>query len=134
AIAYGDPVMFKGSPGVGKSAFLKAMAELAGIKAVVINLPNCAPEDLVLVMPKKITGADAKPKTVLGFMLYKELMDPSPKILVLEEPSRAMGQVQNMALELIQELRIADIPVPNVLGVFAADNVSAEDGITKQAD
>lgn len=133
-LATGDPVMLKGSPGVGKSSMIRDLTEAVGLKYVPINAPNVSPEELALPMPTPHERPDGTTEMMLDFMLYKELMDPTPKVVVIEELSRATSQVHNQLMELVQQRRLADIPIPGLVGIFACDNLTSEDGISKQYD
>jgi MoxR-like ATPase len=128
-IATGQPFRFLGDPGVGKTAFVLWMAKELGLKVVYIPAALIAPEDLAVPMPHK-----GEKGMELDFLLYKELTCPDAKVIIIDELSRATKQVQNQLLELVQQKRLADIPIPNVIGMFSMDNEGKENGITAQPD
>lgn len=129
----GMPVMFKGEPGVGKSAIIRDTCEKLGIPYVVINAPNRAPEDSVAVFPHKEQQPDGTYKYVLDRKLDAALTSETPFVLIVEEIARSADQVQNQLLELIQERKLADKPI-NALAIFACDNISKADGIKAGLD
>lgn len=134
AVADNSNILFIGDPGTGKSSAIRDFGAAIGAKVVNIPAATLAPEDLAVPMPTKMVGPDGEERMYLDFLIYDELMDDSPKILNIEEPARARVEVRNQLLELVQERRLADVKIPNVLAVFMSDNEGAESGITLEPD
>lgn len=126
------PVRFIGGAGIGKTSFLLDMCEQLGITVVYIPAALTAPEDLTVPAPHDDPDTGQK---VLDFLLNSELTAPGQKVLVIDELARAPKQVQNQLLELVQNRRLADIPIPDLVGVFSADNDGKEySGLQGSAD
>lgn len=133
-ISTGERIRFLGDPGTGKTAYVLWMAEQLGLQVVYIPAAQISPEDLAVPMPTKRIGADGTEETVLDFLLYEALMTDRPKIIVIDEMMRASTQVRNQLLELIQQGRLADQKIPNLVTIFSMDNEGAENGITLKPD
>lgn len=130
ATTTGMPVRMLGDPGTGKTSFGLWVGNALGLKTVYLPAALLTPEDMTTPMPTDRDG-----RRVLDFLVDADLMDPAPKLLVIDELNRAESvTVQNQLLELVQHHRIADVTIPNLVGILAFDNEGRENGITTEAD
>lgn len=150
AIMRGQNIMFAGSPGIGKTSFIEALAapltrviraetgiEDFELRCERFNLANITPENLLF--PSKVATEDGMP--ALGFQVLDRLMASENKpnsffYLLLDEPSRARSSaVRNALLKLVQDRSLdGQNPLPGLTASIATDNISLADGITSHPD
>lgn len=123
------PLLFRGSPGNGKTSFTMWILERLGFEVVYIPAPTTSPEALIY---PGIAVHDGE--RTIDFILWEKMLSPNPKVIVIDEPSRATVAVRNQLLELVFKGTLGDRKVPNLQGVIACDNASAEDGLTMFMD
>lgn len=114
---------FQGEPGVGKSSLLKMLKEKYGDKYQYIyaDCPLMDLPDFAMPVVKDLTTHFA-PSALWGFN------DPRPKIIMLDEVSKAPNVVKPMFTRLMLERCIGEFPLPEGSIVFATGN-NAEDGV-----
>lgn len=136
ALASGKPVAFRSQPGIGKTSFIRWVAEdVLGVEFAYLPAQVLAPEDTAVPMPQTITDTpDGQPRKVLDHLIKDKLSSERPKILFVDEAKRAKAQVRNQLFEIVQEGTVMNKPIPNLLAVVAADNDAEEAGIRAKDD
>ena len=120
----------RSSPGMGKSALVKSIAEEYGMELLDIRLSTCAPEDL--------TGLphfeDGKAK-FMPFDMFPVVSTPLPEskngwLIFLDEFNSAAKSVQAAAYKLVLDKMVGLLKLhPNVM-IVAAGNLDTDRAIT----
>jgi MoxR-like ATPase len=119
AIASGQRFLFKGDSGIGKTKVIKWFCQLLGIEVVLLPLATMSIENIMVPTPTE----DEHGNRSIEHMFYEQLMTPNLKMIFIDEIGRPSDRsILNTVLELLQEGTIANIAIPGLVGVVAADN------------
>jgi len=120
AVATGQSYRFIGPAGTGKTSFLQSLANLIeDLDVVLINAANTSIENLKI--PFLVTDPETGER-FLKDVFYDALASDKPKIVFIDEMSRAPEGLANTLMELLQEGSIGGWEIPNLRAVIAADN------------
>lgn len=124
--------------GFGKTAYTKSSVP-EGYDAIYLSLAQSSTEDLGIPVPTaRTTGdEDSEVTRVLDFLLFERFTSDRPKVLILDEFSRAGRRVANAAMELINERTLFGKKIPGLVSVIALDNPTGQkltgaDGVAGQ--
>jgi hypothetical protein len=123
-------VMLWGSPGIGKSAIVSAIAKELGIGFVDVRLAILNPVDL-----KGIPFANFETKRADWFtasFLPDAARDGERGILMLDELTSASPALQVAAYQLILDRRCGDYVLPPGWSIIAAGNKASDRGVTNR--
>ena len=119
AIASGQRILFKGDSGIGKTKVIKWFCRLFGIDVVLLPLATMSIENIMVPTPVE----DEDGNRSIQHMFYERLMADTPKLIFIDEIGRPSDRsILNTVLELLQEGTIANVAIPGLVGVVAADN------------
>lgn len=130
AIKRGVNLHLVGDQGIGKSAYIEALAQPGngvvdeGIRVVTLDAGQLSPEDLGVPVPVTVKSDDGEERSFLEFLVYEHFVDPTPFVLVLDEFSRASIRTKNALMEIIQQRTLCGIPIPGLRCTIALDNPS----------
>jgi hypothetical protein len=124
AVGTTNTVILRGQPGVGKSAALPALArELPDYIPCYIDVANLDLGDLGMpVIDREAMLTHYAPNARFGLSRSNN----RPLIIMLDELGKASRPVLNMLLPLVNEHRIADVPLPTGSIVFATTNLDTD--------
>ncbi len=124
AVGTTNTVILRGQPGVGKSAALPALArELPDYIPCYIDVANLDLGDLGMpVIDREAMLTHYAPNARFGLSKSNN----RPLIIMLDELGKASRPVLNMLLPLINEHRLADVPLPTGSIVFATTNLDTD--------
>lgn len=124
AVGTTNTVILRGQPGVGKSAALPALArELPDYIPCYIDVANLDLGDLGMpVIDRESMLTHYAPNARFGLSKSNN----RPLIIMLDELGKASRPVLNMLLPLINEHRLADVPLPTGSIVFATTNLDTD--------
>lgn len=124
AVGTTNTVILRGQPGVGKSAALPALArELPDYIPCYIDVANLDLGDLGMpVIDREAMVTHYAPNARFGLSRSNN----RPLIIMLDELGKASRPVLNMLLPLINEHRLADVPLPTGSIVFATTNLDTD--------
>ena len=124
AVGTTNTVILRGQPGVGKSAALPALArELPDYIPCYIDVANLDLGDLGMpVIDREAMLTHYAPNARFGLSKSNN----RPLIIMLDELGKASRPVLNMLLPLVNEHRIADVPLPTGSIVFATTNLDTD--------
>ena len=117
-------IIFRGEPGVGKSALLKLMAKkFPGHHMAYIDCANLDLGDVAMpVIDRDLMVTNYAPNARFGVGTGMD----KPVIVMLDELGKASKAVLNMLLPTILELRIGDVYFPHGSMVFATTNLDTD--------
>lgn len=148
----GSPLLIWGAPGIGKTAIVKQVLKEFYKKKVLItkNLGQCQKDDFSLPafekdVEGKITGVDEVPKTWLP--MYKKTGDPAIDairdnianggtkegeigeggVIFFDELARCRGDVQGVALTLIEDRELVGHVLGSKWSIISASNREIDD-------
>lgn len=132
ALASGQPYYLLGSAGIGKTSFVKwYVEEVLGYELVYIPAAQVSIENLMVPFPKDVrvdirAAHDTDPvegfRKVLDMLFFSKFTSDKKKVILIDEIGRADSSMGNTLMELLQEGSLAGKPIPNLIGVLAADN------------
>jgi hypothetical protein len=124
AVGTTNTVILRGQPGVGKSAALPALArELPDYIPCYIDVANLDLGDLGMpVIDREAMLTHYAPNARFGLSRSNN----RPLLIMLDELGKASRPVLNMLLPLVNEHRIADVPLPTGSIVFATTNLDTD--------
>ena len=124
AVGTTNTVILRGQPGVGKSAALPALArERPDYIPCYIDVANLDLGDLGMpVIDREAMLTHYAPNARFGLSKSNN----RPLIIMLDELGKASRPVLNMLLPLINEHRLADVPLPTGSIVFATTNLDTD--------
>lgn len=122
-----NTLLFRGQPGVGKSAILNAIAaEMPDYLPCYIDCTNLDLGDLGMpVINREEMVTEYAPNARFGLGRNQT----RPVLLMLDELTKASRPVMNMLLPVILERRLADVELPTGSIVFATGNLDT-DGVS----
>lgn len=115
----GQRYYFVGDAGVGKTSFVKALCSALGYEMVYINASNTGVENLFVPFPR---FDEKQAQQVLETLFFEKFASPNPKVVFIDEFSRADSGIANTFMELLQEGTLAGREIPGLVTVIAADN------------
>jgi hypothetical protein len=125
AIGEHRTVLLRGEPGIGKSTALKMLEKAHSDKydCIYADCPVMDVSDVVMRIP------DHETKTLQSYVseLFK-LDSPKPKIIMLDEVTKANKLLQVIFTRLMLERTVGDTPLPAGSIVFATGN-NVSDGV-----
>jgi len=138
-VAHGDPIVpvFKGPPGVGKSAGVLAFAKRYNLKVIDVRLTTCSPEDLT-GLPMRVEDASGNTKaTFAPFDMFPLEGDELPEgyqgwILFLDELTSAGKQMQAAGYKLILDRMIGNRHLHPAVICVAAGNRMEDKAVVQQ--
>lgn len=119
ATGKGQRYYFVGEAGVGKTSFVKAMCSALDYDLVYINASNMTVENLFVPFP---AFSEELNQQVLETLFFEKFASSSPKVIMIDEFSRADSGIANTLMELLQEGTLTGREIPNLVTVIAADN------------
>lgn len=119
-----NTLLFRGQPGVGKSAILHSLAkEMPDYLPCYIDCTNLDLGDLGFpVVNKEVMVTEYAPNSRFGLGRNQT----RPVLLMLDELTKASRPVMNMLLPVILERRLADVELPVGSIVFATGNLDTD--------
>lgn len=121
SMSSGQRFLFKGDSGIGKTSFVKWVLNLLDVKLVYLPAANITIENILIAMPR---FSDKLGRKVLTYWFLWKLRGDGQKVILIDELGRADKTLGNTLMELIQEGTLAGRPIPGLLTVIAADNLS----------
>lgn len=122
-IGHRRTVLLRGEPGIGKSSVLTTVKQIMGedYDAIYADCPVLDVSDVVMRIPNHST------KTLESYVseLFK-LDSPKPKIIMLDEISKANKLLQVIFTRLMLERTVGDVKLPAGSIVFATGNNSSD--------
>jgi hypothetical protein len=116
---WGAPILFWGSPGIGKSGRVEQAGEAVGLQVETLYLSTLQPEDLSgIPMPDGKGGVE----NVCSLPQIRELVAAGRGILFLDELTTARAAVQGAGLGVVYNRRIAGKRLPGGIRVVGAAN------------
>jgi len=111
-----------GSAGIGKTSFVSTVLTALDYKVLKIQAAYINVDSLILPVLGWQELADKEKIRVVEDILWSQFADNSPKVIFIDEISRADAGVANALMELLQEGSIGGKKIPNLVTVIAADN------------
>lgn len=121
------------SPGMGKSALAKQIAEEYGLELIDVRLSQCAPEDL-MGLPMRIEENGKIRATFAGFNMFPTDSTPIPQnkngwLLLFDEFNSASKSVQAAAYRPVLDHEIGQEKLHEQCFVMCAGNLSSDRAI-----
>lgn len=131
------PVIVRGLPGGGKSAFIEAWAESRDFNFIVLILSQMDPTDLggyLQVVQDEATGESYTANTEPSWLRRARLAD-RPTVILFDEYGNAAPSLKAASLTILQEKRVGQFKLPENSTIVLAMNEVAdgEDGYTMGA-
>jgi hypothetical protein len=129
--AVGNIPVFKGSPGLGKSASVIKFAEDHNLKLIDIRLSQCSPEDLN-GLPMRVGD-----KAVFApYDLFPLEGDPIPAgysgwLVFLDEITSASKQVEAASYKLLQDKKVGSHNIHENVVMVAAGNLATDKAVAR---
>ena len=119
----------QGSPGIGKSAVINAVAKEAKLKVIDLRLSQCEPTDL-LGLPV-INGEKAKYKAFDTFPLKKDKVPNGYNgwLLFLDELNAAPRSVQVAAYKIVLDRMVGQEELNDRVFIVAAGNLATDNAV-----
>ena len=111
-----------GSAGIGKTSFVSTVLTALTYKVLKIQAAYINVDSLILPVLGWQELSDKERIRVVEDILWSQFADDSPKVIFIDEISRADAGVANALMELLQEGSIGGKKIPNLVTVIAADN------------
>ena len=122
-IGHHRTVMLRGEPGIGKSTVLTMVKQILGngYDYIYVDCPVMDVSDIVMRIPNHET------KTLESYVSELFKMDsPKPKVIMLDEMSKANKLLQVIFTRLMLERTVGDVKLPAGSIVFATGNNSSD--------
>ncbi|GEK52386.1 AAA family ATPase [Vreelandella venusta] len=128
------PAMLKGSPGIGKSAIVKALAEKFNLKLIDLRLSQCEPTDLNgFPAVKDETGrAYYAPMDTFPLVGDKVPEGYSGWLLFLDELNQAPDSIQRAAYKLLLDHEVGQHPLHKQCVKLAAGNLITDGAMVEE--
>lgn len=123
-IAAKQPVMIKGSPGVGKSRVVEQAADRYGGSFIDLRLSQLDPVDL--------RGIPVSNEGMTDWLAPKFLPREGKGVLFLDEINSAAQATQAAAYQLILDRKLGDYTLPDAWALVAAGNRMSDRAIVNQ--
>jgi hypothetical protein len=125
----GNVPVFKGSPGLGKTAGVHQFGEDHNLKIIPVGLGQYAPEDL-----NGLPMRDGKKATFAPYDLFPLQGDPIPEgydgwVVFLDEITSASKAVQAAAYKLIHERKVGTNTLHDSVVMVAAGNLATDKAV-----
>jgi len=111
-----------GPAGIGKTSFVQALVNALNKKMLKINATYINVDMLSLPVLGWEKLSETEKVRVVESVLWSKFSDDRPKVIFIDELSRAEAGVANALMELLQEGSIGGKKIPNLVTVIAADN------------
>ena len=116
-----NTMLVRGEPGVGKTAIGYELAQATGFDFVYLDMANMSLGDLMMpAMNHEQKCTTWYPNEVF------QLHTGAPKIIMLDEYTKAKGEVKKMMLPLVYERRLGSLQLHPGSIVFATGNLGAD--------
>lgn len=122
-IGHSRTILLRGEPGIGKSTVLKNLETVLGNKYdyIYADCPVLDVSDVVMRIPNHTT------KTLESYVSELFRLDsPTPKVIMLDEISKANKLLQVIFTRLMLERTVGDVKLPAGSIVFATGNNSSD--------
>lgn len=125
----------RSSPGLGKSAIFKSIADQASLKMNDIRLSTCAPEDLSGLPEFYNDEAGIRRSRFVPFSMFPVQGTPIPMgkkgwLIFLDEMNHAPKEVQAASYKLILDKEVAEEKLHEAVAIGAAGNLDTDRAIT----
>jgi len=111
-----------GPAGIGKTSFVQALVNALDKTMIKINAAYINVDSLILQILGWENLSETEKVRIVEDILWSKFSDDRPKVIFIDELSRADAGVANALMELLQEGSIGGKKVPNLVTVIAADN------------
>ena len=126
AITARVPVLLWGSPGIGKTAIVEAIAAELGAGFVAVSCPTRPPEDFSGLPVPRESGVVQEPMSWLRRAIQLGQERPGGCIVLLDEIGSAPPATQAALLALVQSRYCGDTAVPTSVAWVAAANPTSQ--------
>lgn len=126
--------MIKGSPGIGKSAIVKAIAKDHNLKMIDLRLAQCDPTDLLGFPHINTEGTKASYVPMNTFPIEGDKIPNGYDgwLLFLDEMNAADRGVQKAAYKLILDRQIGEFNLHKKVAIVAAGNLDTDNAIVEE--
>ena len=116
-------VLLRGEPGIGKSAVLKTVADMLGLPAIYVDVPNMDLGDIAMPVVDHATGT-----TKYYPNSRFQLQHGKPVVIMLDEFSKGADPVKNMLHPLLEinNPRLGDVSLHPDTIVFLTGNLTTD--------